>query len=173
MNNYKSFSELKEELGNNYDFKLYEMGISALKEIENLQQENKQLQEQLLVAQTNEETFRLEMEDITQTLGLDEDTLFDDVKAYVRSLKDNWNELKKLLNQKYYNGERIDIKDILDKIQQQETLMAENQEKLYFLIYEDEKENLKLSSQKAYTRRIILEEILQKYKSIIGEIKDE
>lgn len=47
MNNYKSFSELKEELGNNYDFKLYEMGISALKEIENLQQENKQLKEQL------------------------------------------------------------------------------------------------------------------------------
>lgn len=95
MNNYKSFSELKEELGNNYDFKLYEMGISALKEIENLQQENKQLQEQLLVSQTNEETFRLEMEDITQTLGLDEDTLFDDVKVYARSLKDNWNKLKK------------------------------------------------------------------------------
>jgi hypothetical protein len=47
MNNYKSFSDLKEELGNNYDFKLYEMGISALKEIENLQQENKQLKEQL------------------------------------------------------------------------------------------------------------------------------
>lgn len=46
MNNYKSFSELKEELGNNYDFKLYEMGISALKEIENLQQENKQLKSQ-------------------------------------------------------------------------------------------------------------------------------
>lgn len=47
MNNYKSFSELKEELGNNYDFKLYEMGISALKEIENLQQENKQLEERI------------------------------------------------------------------------------------------------------------------------------
>lgn len=46
MNNYKSFSELKEELGNNYDFKLYEMGISALKELENLQQENKQLKSQ-------------------------------------------------------------------------------------------------------------------------------
>lgn len=46
MNNYKSFSELKEELGNNYDFKLYEMVISALKEIENLQQENKQLKSQ-------------------------------------------------------------------------------------------------------------------------------
>lgn len=45
MNNYKSFSDLKEELGNNYDFKLYEMGISALKEIENLQQENKKLKD--------------------------------------------------------------------------------------------------------------------------------
>lgn len=43
MNNYKSFTELKEELGNNYDFKLYEMGISALKEVEKLQQENNQL----------------------------------------------------------------------------------------------------------------------------------
>lgn len=43
MNNYKSFAEIKEEFGSNYDFKLYEMGISALKEIENLQQENKQL----------------------------------------------------------------------------------------------------------------------------------
>lgn len=60
-----------------------------------------------------------------------------------------------------------------DKIQQQETLMAENQEKLYFLMYEDEKKDLKLSSQKAYTRRIILEEILQKYKEIIGGNKDE
>ena len=64
-----------------------------------LQQENKQLKEQLLVAQTNEETFRLEMEDITKTLGLDEDTLFDDVKAYVRSLKDNWNKLKEYIKE--------------------------------------------------------------------------
>lgn len=97
MNNYKSFLKLKKELGDNYDFKLYEMGISALKEIENLQQENKQLKEQLLVAQTNEETFRLEMEDITKILGLDENTLFDDVKVYARSLKDNWNKLKEYL----------------------------------------------------------------------------
>ena len=35
-------------------------------------------------------------------------------------LKDNWNKLKKLLNQKYYNGERIDIKDILDEMQELE-----------------------------------------------------
>lgn len=60
------------------------------------------------------------------------------------------------------------IKWLEDKIQQQETVIAENQEKTYFLKYEDEKEDLKLSSQKAYIRRIILEEILQKYKEIIG-----
>lgn len=53
-----------------------------------LLQENKQLKEQLLVAQTNEETFRLEMEDITKILGLDENTLFDDVKVCVKSLKE-------------------------------------------------------------------------------------
>lgn len=37
-----------------------------------------------------------------------------------KQLKENWNKLKKLLNQKYYNGERIDIKDILDKMQELE-----------------------------------------------------
>lgn len=62
-----------------------------------LKKENKQLKEQLLVTQTNEESFRLEMKDITKTLGLDEDTLFDDVKVYARSLKDNWNKLKEYL----------------------------------------------------------------------------
>lgn len=60
---------------------------SLIVQIYDLQQENQQLKEQLLVTQTNEETFRLEMEDITQTLGLDEDTIFDDVKAFVRSLE--------------------------------------------------------------------------------------
>lgn len=64
------------------------------------------------------------------------------------------------------------IKYLEDEIQQQETVIAENQEKSYFLIYEDEKEYLKLSSQKAYIRRIILEEVLQKYKEIIG-VSDE
>lgn len=71
---------------------------TIIEDYEKLQQENKQLKEQLLVTQTNEETFRLEMKDITQTLGLDEDTLFDDVKVYVRSLKDNWNELKEYID---------------------------------------------------------------------------
>ena len=72
--------------------------LTIIKNYEKLQHENKQLKEQLLVTQTNEETFRLEMKDITQTLGLDEDTLFDDVKVYVRSLKDNWNELKEYID---------------------------------------------------------------------------
>lgn len=67
--------------------------------IEQLQQENQQLKEQLLVSQTNEETFRLEMEDITKILGLDENMLFDDVKVYARSLKDNWNKLKKYIKE--------------------------------------------------------------------------
>lgn len=67
-----------------------------------LKKENKQLKEQLLVTQTNEETFRLEMKDITQTLGLDEYTIFDDVKAYARSLKDNWNKLKEFIVKEYY-----------------------------------------------------------------------
>ena len=66
------------------------------------------------------------------------------------------------------NQQKEFIKYLEDEIQQQETVIAENQEKSYFLIYEDKKEDLKLSSQKAYIRRIILEEILQKYKSIIG-----
>lgn len=66
-----------------------------------LQQENKQLKEQLSVAQTNEETFRLEMEDITKTLGLDENTLFDDVKVCVKNLKDNWNKLKEYMKKEY------------------------------------------------------------------------
>ncbi len=60
------------------------------------------------------------------------------------------------------------IKYLEDEIQQQEIVIAENQEKLYLFKYEDEKDDLKLSSQKAYIKRVILEEILKKYKSIIG-----
>lgn len=73
---------------------LYEDNVRFQKYTDELEQENKQLKEKLLVTQTNEETFRLEMKDITKTLGLDENTLFDDVKVRVRSLKDNWNKLK-------------------------------------------------------------------------------
>ena len=87
--------------------------------IEQLQQENKKLKEQLLVAKTNEETFRLEMEDITKTLGLDEDTIFDDVKTYARSLKEN-----KILRE---NAEHND--KVVDKVNWENMLLKkENQE---------------------------------------------
>ena len=93
-----------------------------------LQQENQQLKEQLLVTQDNEETFRLEMEDITKALGLDEDALFDDVKAYAGSLKDNWNKLKEWVdkcydyytNEKDYIGGRLCFTDMKDKMQELE-----------------------------------------------------
>lgn len=56
--------------------------------IVNLKQENKQLKEDLRVSQSNEETYCLEMQEITKILGLDEHTLFDDVKYYAKELKE-------------------------------------------------------------------------------------
>ena len=98
------------------DFNLEEHQIqNRLNAIQFLLKENKQLKVQLLVTQTNEETFRLEMKDITQTLGLDEDTIFDDVKAYVRSLKDNWNKLKECLKE-VMNSSRADDKEFVETI---------------------------------------------------------
>lgn len=88
-------------------------------EIDELQQENKELKEQLLVTKTNEETFRLEMEDITRILGLDEDTIFDDVKTYARSLKEN----KILRENAEHNGK------VVDKVNWENMLLKkENQE---------------------------------------------
>lgn len=90
-----------------------------INELEQLQQENKELKEQLLVTKTNEETFRLEMEDITRILGLDEDTIFDDVKTYARSLKEN----KILRENAEHNGK------VVDKVNWENMLLKkENQE---------------------------------------------
>lgn len=88
-----------------------------------------------------------------------------------RRMKDNFDSKVDVLTE-IDTQQKEFIKYLEDEIQQQETIIAENQEKSYFLIYEDEKEDLKLSSQKAYIRKIILEEILQKYKSIIGVLDD-
>lgn len=90
---------------------------------------------------------------------------------YVKGLEGTLKEYQQEMN-KVATQQKEFIKYLEDEIQQQETVIAENQEKSYFLIYEDEKEDLKLSSQKAYIRRIILEEVLQKYKEIIG-VSDE
>lgn len=83
MNNYKSFAELKEELGSNYDFKLYEMGISALKEVEKLQQENERLNGaiktyDILLKSNVEENKQLEK----------------DIKNIIRILDNNCDELE-------------------------------------------------------------------------------
>lgn len=78
MNNYKSFAEIKEEFGTNYDFKLYEMGISALKEIEQLQQANQELKSQL--------------KGTTHCYDGEEH----------RKLENNWNELKRWLYEEHY-----------------------------------------------------------------------
>ena len=133
---YKTYEELKEELGNKFEEYMYKANIELLEKIdiggfcelkkkcdeglcdctneeynsmaecnmrislENdaLQQENKQLKEKLEVSQDNEETYRLEMLEITKILGLDEHTLFDDVKLYAKNLNSILTELEEWLN---------------------------------------------------------------------------
>lgn len=56
------------------------------------------LQEKLKVSQTNEETYRLEMQDITKILRLDEHTIFDEVKEYATNLQEENEKLKELCN---------------------------------------------------------------------------
>ena len=96
MNNYKSFAELKEELGNNYDFKLYEMGISALKEIENLQQEKSQLKGSM-------ETY-----DILLKSNVEEN----------KQLKDNRNKLREYLEKSWTESQDIWFVKIINKMQE-------------------------------------------------------
>lgn len=56
------------------------------------------LQKELEVSQTNEEIYRLEMLDITKCLGLDEDTIFDEVKEHATNLQKENEHLKYHLN---------------------------------------------------------------------------
>ena len=123
LNLKAEIKEILEELENMYEISELEEQVNNINKIRdyiiNLQQENKQLKEQLLATQTNEETFRLEMEDITKILGLDEDTIFDDVKTYARSLKEN-----KILRE---NAEHND--KVVDKVNWENMLLKkENQE---------------------------------------------
>ena len=122
LNLKEEIKEILEELENMYEISELEEQVNNINKIRdyiiNLQQENKQLKEQLLATQTNEETFRLEMEDITRILGLDEDTIFDDVKTYARSLKEN-----KILRENAehndkvvdkVNWENLKLKEVID-----------------------------------------------------------
>lgn len=73
-------------------------------DIKELQQENKQLKK--------------DIKNITKILGLDENTLFDDVKAYVRGLKDNWNKLKEIMEEETREYWNTNILEIMQKIEQ-------------------------------------------------------
>lgn len=55
------------------------------------------LQEKLEVSQTNEETYRLEMQDITKCLGLDEHTIFDEVKEKATNLQEEIERLNNII----------------------------------------------------------------------------
>ena len=124
LNLKEEIKEILEELENMYEISELEEQVNNINKIRdyiiNLQQENKQLKEQLLATQTNEETFRLEMEDITRILGLDEDIIFDDVKTYARSLKEN-----KILRE---NAEHND--KVVDKVNWENMLLKKKYEQL-------------------------------------------
>lgn len=105
MSNYKSFAEIKEEFGSNYDFKLYEAGISALKEIERLRQENEQLK------MINKEYERLNKEKHRgfKIINVQEYNI-DELLSY-KKYKDNWNKLKEYIQKDYdFFSELIDPK---------------------------------------------------------------
>ena len=192
LNLKEEIKEILEELENMYEISELEEQVNNINKIRdyiiNLQQENKQLKEQLLATQTNEETFRLEMEDITRILGLDEDIIFDDVKTYARSLKENkilrenaehndklvdkvnWEnmllkkenqELKKQLEEnkdKINWYENFEINKTIDKLR----IKHNNQQKEFINFLED---NYKETQDIWYIK------VLQKYKSIIGDDK--
>ena len=80
------------------------------------------LSSELRISQTNEETYRLEMQDITKCLGLDEHTIFDEVKEKATNLQEEIerlnNEVKTLLKENG-NKEKVIIKqnNIIDELE--------------------------------------------------------
>lgn len=83
-----------------------------------LLKENKQLQEELSVAETNAETFRLEMEDITKLSGLDEDTLFDDVKLKIKKQEEVINNFLDIVDKNKMLLNNPDLLDLYLKIKE-------------------------------------------------------
>ena len=185
LNLKEEIKEILEELENMYEISELEEQVNNINKIRdyiiNLQQENKQLKEQLLATQTNEETFRLEMEDITKILGLDEDTIFDDVKTYARSLKENkilrenaehndkvvdkvnWENLK--LKKQLEEYKRLGFEHLNDKCNK-----LENQQKEFIEFLENEK-NIYPYDISDYTYEDIINTILSKYYGIIDKLE--
>lgn len=100
------------------------------------------------------------MEDITKILGLDEDTIFDDVKTYVRSLKDTMFEKEQLKKQ-------------LNKANKYDLIQTQQKEFIKYLEDEIQNKREKSTTLTAFIRNVVpLQQCLQKYKSIIG-VSDE
>mgnify|MGYP004530655133 CR=1 FL=1 len=150
---------LDEEYGCSFT-RLEELHNFYIEKYCDLKQENKQLKEQLLVAQTNEETFRLEMKDITKILGLDEDTIFDDVKAYVSSLKENWIKLKEYAKEIISTDNELYGTDLLDKMQELERgikmskVLIYSQEDLDLILELEKEKNEKLQQENEHLKMI-------------------
>lgn len=89
---------MKDEIKKIFDTKLY-FDLND-EDYTKIQDYITNLQEKLKVSQTNEETYRLEMQDITKILGLDEHTTFDEVKEYATNLQEENENLKLALKVK-------------------------------------------------------------------------
>lgn len=121
MNNYKSFAELKEELGSNYDFKLYEMGISALKEVEKLQQENNKLNGSIqtydILLKANAEENKQLQEELKYTIGIVEhNRIISEKNKEIHQLKKQIKEYQKALDETM--SEKIDIENNWNKLRE-------------------------------------------------------
>lgn len=141
----KKFHDTYEKLASEYTYKTREdtkvfdinsnngklMYATVNEIVSPILEENKKLKEQLLVTQDNEETFRLEMEDITQILGLDENALFDDVKVYAKNLKDNWNKLREYIHNfpsiEYASVEKVNNIQLSGKLIREDCLLDKMQ----------------------------------------------
>lgn len=78
----------EEKKTTNHAYKLWKsIDNSHIEKIYKLEQEIERLNKELEIAKDNEETYRLEMLDITKRLGLKEDTIFDEVKDKAERLK--------------------------------------------------------------------------------------
>ena len=90
--------------------------IGFLEVAKELLKENKQLKEDLRISKSNEETYSLEMQEITKILGLDEDTLFDDVKECVKLLNEEHNKkLRVFMAYNFYHSILRDLEEWLKK----------------------------------------------------------
>ena len=85
------------------------------------------LQEKLKVSQTNEKTYRLEMQDITKILGLEEHTTFDEVKEYATNLQEEKDKFKEYA--KNYLKSKIDRKN--EELEFVKTKFIEEHNKCY------------------------------------------